>query len=346
MNKKNTNTIEIKGQLYNAVNGIPLQPGTPTPAQSSVAIPIKHIPSTHTIKQSTAAHRRHPAKDVAHHAPTNSQILMRSIVKKPASNLKRHLKISESTDQIVSKTSYTAAHSHMSLAAQHHERSQRAATIQQSERISHFVTPSVNPTPQSFPSVIATEQSLPQAAAPAPAKSPTDLLIERALSQATSPEQPPPKATKLKWSRVALMTAPVVIVALLIIGSRSVTDLQLRVASAKAGFSTSLPAYHPAGYSLGQLSYNSGIFASEYHTNGSTESYTVTQKKTSWDSQTLLDNYVLTTAARYQIVQLGTRTVYLYNDGNATWINGNIWYQLNSDGSLNESQIINVVNSL
>jgi len=273
---------------------------------------------------------------------------MRSSVKKPGLGFKRHLKISGSTDSLIDKASIVAPSSHLNVAMQQALRDQRAASFKQSERISHFVTP---PTQQAAKPVSSGDQSwqpAPQTTPPEPPKSPTDLLLERGLNQATAHEQPPLEATKSKWHRVSLISIPVAAaVVVLFIGLHGLTKIQLRVASAKAGFNTSLPSYQPAGFGLGQLSYNSNIFASEFQSKNDSESYTITQESTPWTSQDLLDNYVIVNnASDYQTVHLGDRTIYLYGVGDATWVSGGIWYQINSDGSLNDSQLIGVANSL
>ena len=230
----------------------------------------------------------------------------------------------------------------ISLNKQHHKRSQRAALTKQSDRISHFVSPSASPVFKPVSPTITPSRSNPSA----PPISPANILLHRALSRATAHEQPLAGKKTSKRYRVAFIAVPVLVGALLIIGTRDFTSLQLKIASAKAGFSTSLPAYHPAGFALNQLSYNSGIFASEFLTKNSNQGYIITQKSTSWNTQDLLNNYVGSVATSYQVVQLGSRTIYLYGHGNASWVSGGIWYQIDSDGSLSESQIIDTINSL
>jgi hypothetical protein len=342
VNKNNNTTIEIKGQLYDAVNGAPVQ--SVASVQPSIPIPVKQVSSStipHHVEATKPITRKHPVNDAQRHTPKTSQILMRSTVKKPALSLKRTLKISASTDNAIDPMPIVQASSLRSLSTQHSKRSQRAALLRQSERISHFVAPQESQVAKPVSPPIAVPQ-------PAPPRTPTDLLLEQALSRAAVHEEPPLAPPKSRWPRVSLVTVPavVVVLAVLVIGTHSFTNLQLRVASAKAGFSTSLPTYHPAGFTLGQLSYNSGIFASEFSAKNSDQSYTITQRSTAWDTQDLLNNYVMLRDPNYKVVELGTRTVYIYGDGDATWINGGVWYQINSDGLLNDAQIIVVANSL
>jgi hypothetical protein len=228
------------------------------------------------------------------------------------------------------------------------DRAQRAALLKQSEQIKHFVASTDNQAAQPAKPADQSWQPAPQTTPPTPAvpKSPTDALLERALQQAQSHEEPPIATGKSKvWQRLSFVGIPAVVLALVIIGAHSFTSIELRVASAKIGFSASLPAYHPAGYTLGQLKYSTGVFASKFHNNNG-QRYTITQGTTSWTTTDLLTNYINNTTPNYQVVRIGNLTVYLYGNGNATWVSHGIWYQINSDGSLNESELINVANSL
>jgi hypothetical protein len=343
VNKNKTNIIEIKGQLDDATQGARVK--TIPKAKSSVTIPVKNVSSAKATARQALLSSKHPVNDARGHTPKTSQILMRSVVKKPGPALKRHLKISGSTDNEIGKTPMSALPLNISLNKQHHKRSQRAALTKQSDRISHFVSPSTSPIFKPVSPTIRTPA--PSRSNPsAPPISPADILLHQALSRATAHEQPLVGKTTSKRYRIAFIAVPVLVGALLIIGTRDFTSLQLKIASAKAGFSTSLPAYHPAGFALNQLSYNSGIFASEFLTKNSNQGYIITQKSTSWNTQDLLNNYVGSVATSYQVVQLGSRTIYLYGHGNASWVSGGIWYQIESDGSLSESQIIDTINSL
>jgi hypothetical protein len=334
VNKNKTNIIEIKGQIDDAGAGAGLKPVSKV--LSSVTIPVKNLSSA------KATSHKHPLNDARGHTPKTSQILMRSAVRKPAPALKRHIKISESTDRSIGRTPELA----LPLNISPNKRHQRAALTKQSDRISHFVPPSASPV---FKPASTGNQAIdppPEANPSAPPISPADILLNRALNRATAHEQPAVEITGSKRYRLAFVAVPVLVAALLVIGVRDFTSLQLKIASAKAGFATSLPAYRPAGFDLNQLNYNSGIFASEFRAKNSNQGYIITQKSTSWTTQDLLDNYVKTAAASYQVVQLGNRTIYLYGNGDASWVNGGIWYQIVSDGSLSESQIIDTINSL
>jgi hypothetical protein len=134
---------------------------------------------------------------------------------------------------------------------------------------------------------------------------------------------------------------------LLVVGSQTLLpNWQLRMASAKAGFHASLPDYQPAGYALGKLHYGPGQVATNYHSTSNDSSYTIIQKPTTWDSQTLLEMVVMPADSHYQTVQSGDRTIYVYATNSAAWINNGIWYQLQADGTLGANQLIQIASSL
>ena len=60
----------------------------------------------------------------------------------------------------------------------------------------------------------------------------------------------------------------------------------------------------------------------------------------------LLDNYVSVSNRDYQTKEEKGRTVYIYDDSNATWVDGGIWYQIEGDSSLSSDQLLNIVASM
>jgi hypothetical protein len=342
VNKNNTNTIEINGQLYDSGNGKPVQDAHSTPW--STPIPVKDA-SDNDNSTRVKVKRTRAVNEAAPRTPETSHILMRSAVKKPAQSLKRSLKVSASTDTTLHTPPLAEVLPYAGLFTPNQNRVERASLLKQSEQISHFGPPSESQAAQPVKPVDRSWQPAPQTTPPAPPKSPTDALLERALQQADSHEKPSLPLGRSKLRRLSLVGVPVVVLALIIVGTHGFTNVELRIASAKAGFSTSLPAYEPAGYNLGQLKYSKGVFASKFHDSNGNR-YTITQGTTSWNTTDLLDNYVNNTTPNYQVVRVGDRTIYLYGSGNATWVSNGIWYQINSDGSLSESQLINVANSL
>jgi hypothetical protein len=180
-------------------------------------------------------------------------------------------------------------------------------------------------------------------------------LFENALASASSHEQSAPKESHAKKARRGakkrsklLSVAAAVAVFVLLAGFiayQNRANIELQLASAKAGFHVTTPLYKPSGFALGKLTYSPGA-ASLAYKNSNNQSFNVTQKESNWDSQTLLDNYVVAAGNSYQGFQSNGRTVYVYGDGNATWVNGGIWYQIHADSSLDSDQLVKIAASM
>ena len=174
-------------------------------------------------------------------------------------------------------------------------------------------------------------------------------IFEQALALATSHEQKPPKQSLLRAARrrktmrrvFSIAASAAVFVSLAgFIAYQNKANIELQMASAKAGFPASAAGYTPAGYDMERVAYEAGTVATWYKSNDRT--FSVIQKKSKWDSQTLLENHVATTSADYQGYAANGRTVYVYGKGRATWVNGGVWYQINAGDALSNEQLVKV----
>jgi hypothetical protein len=183
--------------------------------------------------------------------------------------------------------------------------------------------------------------------------------FEAALRQATSHEQPKPKklrlhhriARKLHLKPRTFLLATGGLSALVIAGFLAYTrvpTVAMKVAATKAGVNANLPSYQPAGFSMkGPIATAPGEISVNYKSNSDERDFKVTQKTSAWNSETLLDNFVETTKqASYQTFQSSGRTIYIYDGGNATWVDGGIWYKIEGNKSLNSDQLLRIANSL
>jgi hypothetical protein len=349
--RKNSNTIKINGKTYDATTGgLLASPG-------SVKAPSKKIavkqPTAKTSKPVVHDAIRQAAKQPAGHKPKPSRTLMRQAVKKPGPALKRHHKAQGHTDTLSARPLGEVLVK-PSLHKVDEQRLRHAKQIPRSQLISRF--PKL--TPGSFsPSPAAVQKTEPQprpaAVTAAPAKRPTTTaeLLDRAIEQATSHLEPPVKPKKsrrkhLKRNASIGAAMGLSVLALGVIYNQNISGVRLEMASSKAGFNVSIPGYKPAGYGLGQLNYNEGVAAVQFHSNSDDRHYTITQKRSSWDSQALHDNFVAPSYSQYQTVTSGGLTIYLYGNHNATWVNNGIWYVIQSDGSLNTQQLVDLAVSV
>jgi hypothetical protein len=179
-------------------------------------------------------------------------------------------------------------------------------------------------------------------------------LFNKALASATSHEEPAPKESALKSlkrkgskrKRVLGIVGSLAVFMILagVIAYQNKSNIQLQIASAKAGFSAAAPLYKPEGFELDKLSYGTGSVAQVFRSES--QSFTIRQKKSNWDSQTLLENFVSTTDEEYQGYQANGRTIYVYGNGNATWVNGGVWYQIKSTGLIPRDQLVKIASSI
>lgn len=365
VSKKN-NVIEINGKRYDATTGALLHNGHSTKAVAAPAVkhatPAKHKPSMLDVRPA-ASHHRHGNQ------PQPTHTLMRQAVSKPAASAKSHLKahghvshelaLAKAADlQVLPKTSALTVDD---------RRLRHAKAVHKSKLISRYsdATPATGAAP-AFPLPTPTARPVmdvvPQAASrphPVNARPQTTAdLLQQAIEQATSHEQPAPKLSRLsragrphrRVNKIASVSSLAVLSVAMFgfVLHQNMPSIKLDLASSKAGFAASLPASRPAGYSLSKLSSSIGQVDLNYQSGGNTQgSFTITEKQSNWDSATLRDMYVAQTSGdQYQTVQTAGRTLYLYGQQNVTWVNGGIWYLLHSDGSLTNQQLIDTASSL
>lgn len=354
VSKRNT-TIEINGKLYDANTG-KLLAGTPKkvvkPAiHQAAAKPHMPLPR----KQAMHDVIRHPARPVARRKTAGSQTLMRHAVKKPAAHSRRPIKV-QGANHSLAHTPMAGVIVSKSAKRVDPTRLHKSRAVARPSLISHFSPSLSQPVVPELvkPAPAPVQPAMLLAARPAAKpktrhqpKTAADIL-EVALQNATSHQARPLKAkSKPKKRRAASATvAAVAVFTLAFAGAKELPQLKLHMASAKAGFSASLPNYKPAGYSLGTMDSGPGVVATEFRSNSDDRSYKLIQKESKWTSQELLTNYVKPLGANNTVGQTGGRTVYFYGNGNATWVSAGIWYVIQSHGSLDNRQLLALAESL
>lgn len=338
---KNNNIIEINGKKYNASTGAVIG------VSEHLINPTNHKKSPQklhsTIKKPSidGVVRAKPHHTKAH-KPHSSKTLMRHAVKKPAKPLKRDLHVSGvSPSQGV--TTYQQAD-----VAQISPKPSIAKKVPKSKFIAHFA-------PNQTPDEIAVPTELPKIS---PDNSAADVMhkdkttndiLTKALEKANSHEQKAVHHPKKKTRHTKASLAVLSVVAfgmLAFVGYQQAPSFKLQIASARAGFSASLPAYQPSGFNMQKLSYGTGTVAMNFKSNSDSRSYSLTQKTSDWDSQALLESYVKPNASNYQTIQTGGRTIFIYGNKVATWVNSGVWYTIQTDSSLSNNQLIEIAKSI
>lgn len=131
------------------------------------------------------------------------------------------------------------------------------------------------------------------------------------------------------------------------LGYQNAPGIALRIAASRAGITAQLPEYVPAGFSLnGQINYKPGLITINYKSRSDQRSFKISQSRSNWDNQALLDNFIEKDQKLYQILQDSGRTIYIYDGSNATWLDKGIWYQVEGQSSLNSEQLIRLASSI
>lgn len=314
------NTILINGRHYDAVSGLPLEQST---AATKLTVTDTSVETEVTVTRTAARS--------AHTPLHRSQTLRRDIVKKPHG----------SHDDVAGQRrdhAHVAMSPHISKFAPHpvvtpvlenpRQRDHHSAVVSAAHR--RFVD--------------AQNASKPKAMSSRELK---DHLIATKLAEAqpnthhVSPKERTPR-------RVSSVMAACFAIMLLggYLSYINMPNLLVRVAAAQAGVDASYPGYTPSGYRFdGPVAYQNGRVTLSFAANGGTHGYTITQQRSSWDSQSVLDNLVAAQAVPYDINASGGLTVYTYGQ-QAAWVNRGVLFTMSGDAPLRTEQVLKIANSL
>lgn len=341
--------IELNGQKYDALTGKLLGATSANAAQyvSDVARP----------KQP----RTSPTAKTVHHKTQKSQTLMRTVVKKPAKAHTLHAKaapIAKPAAGNLGGVIKPVQKFHQHTISQ--PRAIRAQHVNQSNLVSKFAAKPVTKVqsavvPVAAAPVVAADSHRPQ---PQPIASDATLIFNQALANATSHFEPQQKtpgrlsrtAGRFNISSRALGFASASLV-LVIVGSlvayQSMPVVSMQIASSRAGVRANLPEYRPSGFSMaGPIAYKPGEVSIDYKSNSDDRNFQVVQRSSNWNSQALLENFISANYKSYQTIQSNGRTIYVYDNGSASWVDGGIWYQINGSATLSSDQLLNLARSL
>lgn len=335
-------TLVINGKIYDAVTGLPVAAPAVTP-KPEVSTPVSK-PKAATTTAALTPRETHHAK-TAHVSTRKSTTLRRDVLKKPTT-----------------KPQVGAA-----------RRKPQPGHVQKSAKISKFAThpqpiarprqpmPRLDITPvRPKPAAIVAEKQALVAKPATPVQStPTlstrsvkeQLISERLAAVDTTPVKAPKKRSGgfLKKRRTASLVSAAL--AFVVFGGYltylNMPGLSVRVAAAQADVAASFPEYHPDGYRFnGPVAYAPGQVAINFLANGGTAKYTVTEQKSTWDSQAVYDNIVAKTADDSYVTnsQQGL-TIYTFK-GDAAWVNKGILYTISGDAPLSNEQLLKIAGSL
>ena len=181
-----------------------------------------------------------------------------------------------------------------------------------------------------------------------------DRAIKQALRSVATMSETPAQPIKRRKSGgakrfiLAFTCAAACLAAIIYLVSSNIPDVSVRVAAMQTGIEASYPSYVPMDYSLSDIISEDGKLTMIFNGPDGTR-FTLVQEKSSWDSATLLRNYVEPTwGSDYVTTHEQGITIYISNQTNdSTWVNGGIRYSITSDGTrLTKKQTRNIVLSL
>lgn len=358
--------VEINGKRYNSVTGKQLK-GPEGQSKATKKAPPKSIegivrtrqpviPKMHKVapqsRPLSAIKSPVPGAASLHHRTNRSKTLARTAVSPPAPPKKTYKPVASHRLQLdPSIRSFSNP-----------EREIRAKSVHLHHLVNRFglpVTASLGPepavlTPVNNPGLAPlakTAKKVPAVIMPSTLVSSShkqlNKMIARAMDNSESHKQKPHKHHK----RRLVPLASLCLAALLLIGFyayQNVPNAALQIAMQRSGVHASLPGYTPSGFAFsGPIRYNDGQLTINYSSkDNSGRSYDIKVKKTSWNNDALLSDFVQIGGRQYQIMQDSGKTIYIYDDQNATWLEQGSWYTIEGSGRLNSDQLVKIASSI
>lgn len=350
------NTLVINGKVYDAITGLPV--AAPDPVQAKPVAPrvnatvVTPKPQP-AVKEGASRALRHATN--AHRTTQKSVTLRRDVLKKPTAKPLNGSARRKPQPGRVAKSEHIqrfAPHPHPLKPVQPKAATvrlditpvrQKVATSAVVAQKHALVQPAVKP--------VHTEKKHTQQLSSRSVKE--QLISERlAAVDTASPAAKAPKAKRKLFSKqpraLSMLTASF---AIMVLGGYltylNMPGLSVRVAAAQADVAASFPDYHPDGYRFnGPVAFAPGQVAINFVANGGTGKYTVTEQKSTWDSQAVYDNIVAKASDENYVTnsQQGL-TIYTFK-GKAAWVNKGILYTINGDAPLSNEQLLRIAGSL
>jgi len=219
----------------------------------------------------------------------------------------------------------------------------RAARARMQERRMMMVSPQA----QSYTNAAQSSQSA------LTARELKDIAIKKALASTTrTTEKEAVKPHKLHFSfgriMIALGCTAAAIFAIAYFINLNISDFSLYAAAKQAGIeSANKEPRVPSEYSITNISSENGKIEINYKHSETGEVMTITEEKSSWDSNALLTNYVRSNYLNaFATIREQGLTIYI-SESNACWVNGGIVYKITAPaGSLDKKQIRQIATSL
>lgn len=340
-------TIELDGRRYDAETGKPLDGKAADPANKPAKVihdmvgpdrpPSPLMQAMKPKPAKPARHLRHRAQSTPaiSRKPQRSSTLMRPAVSKPVHKAK------------------AGNQKPLSLAASiNKKRLSRAKAVAKSDKIKRFhhtLKPASAIKPRAEKLAVK-EQNLPSTE-PKRQEAGNDWPIldqfEKAVQEASSHlETFADNAVRRKNRKLSYVFITLAII--LVAGFSAyalIPSAKIKMAGNKAGFQANLPN-SPSGFGLSDpIQADYGKVTLSYKSRTDDKGFKLTQAPSQWNSQALISNF-LSSHQDYQTVRGGGRTIYTYENSNATWVDGGIWYKVEGNVHLSNDQLLKLADSL
>jgi hypothetical protein len=331
-------TIVINGKLYDAVSGLPVA------APDGVMRPTAAKPKPHKAfsdvgpsvavnpKHTTAKPVHHPAATV-HRTAQKSQTLRRESLKRPAPTHVESVRRKPAVGHV--------AKSNMISKFAPHPQPRESA---QSAPAKHVAA-----APHSPASQVAKPATKSMSSRERKEKLIADRLAK--IDHKRSDNNSSHTRRGLFSGHPRVSTVVVACFTLVLLGGYltylNMPNLSVRVAATQSGVAASFPQYRPDGYRFdGPIAYSPGEVVINFQSNSGSERFTIKQKTSHWDSQAVLDNYVIKKSNNQYITSSeGGLTIYTF-DNKAAWVNKGIFYSIDGNAPLSSDQVLRIAASL
>jgi hypothetical protein len=234
------------------------------------------------------------------------------------------------------------------------DRFERARKVSRSTQISRFGAGSAATAPASTPANTTSPAKAAQPSPELPRHAATQHEAMSRLPRHTPPAtptsaKPKPKVPRLHVTpvvtRAVALTAAVVVMGAYI-WVQNYPKLALQTAGERAGLSAELPSYMPTSYNLAGTNTGPGLVTLSYKSPSAPDTLKISLHRTTWDSSSLLDNYIAKSADDYAAVQDKGLTIYFWGKNRAAWVNNGIWYSIEGAARLSRQQVLKIAYSL
>ncbi|MDO4612226.1 MAG: DUF4367 domain-containing protein [Candidatus Saccharibacteria bacterium] len=146
---------------------------------------------------------------------------------------------------------------------------------------------------------------------------------------------------------LAMSCAAAIVFAIVYFVDLNSPNISLQVAAMQTGIDAKYPSYIPRDFSLSDVTSENEKVVMNFKNRSSGDTFSLTEEKSSWDSNALLENYVRKEYdEKYVAVKENGLTIYI-SGGDAAWVNGGVVFKLEAvSGTLTKKQIRSIAVSL